>query len=189
VVIPNPVLSIDIPAINLPKEGKKIILVARLAVEKGILRLLQIFKNLPEEYTLTIAGDGPLKKEILKEIIHQQLHKRVQLVGVVNNITKLMASHHLLVLPSVTEGFPNVVLESLSVGTPVVAFRVSGVQAIINSNFNGYIIDQGDLNSFEKHIIKACNQNWDHQAIKEDVNTRFSVQKVVKQYETLLSYR
>ena len=186
VVIPNPVLPSKITINKYPESDKKIIIVARLAIEKGIIRFLKVMKRLPVEYKLTIAGDGPLKNNIIKEIEALQLTKRVKLVGLVLNIDELIACHQLLVLPSITEGFPNVVLESLAIGIPVVAFRVSGIQTILNHNSNGYIVDQDDLQKFEHYVIKACNQRWNHDAIKADVNTRFGVQKVVKQYESLL---
>jgi len=189
VVIHNPVLPSDILIDQTPKTEKKIIIVARLAIEKGIDRFLKILKNLPENFTLTIAGDGPLKNDILKEISLLNLSHRVQLLGVVPDINTLISQHHLMVLPSKTEGFPNVVLEALAVGMPVVAFRVSGIQTILNPGFNGFIVDPEDLQSFENCTLKALQKKWDHKAIKADVNFRFGVQKVVKQYEALLARR
>jgi glycosyltransferase involved in cell wall biosynthesis len=188
IVIPNPVLSTDVFIKRQIKSEKKIILVGRLAIEKGISRLLKIMLALPQEYSLTIAGDGPLKNEILKEIKLLQLSDRVRLVGLVSDVGKLIAEHDLMVLTSITEGFPNVVLESLAIGVPVVAFQVGGIQVILKNHFNGFIISQEDLSSFKQHIIKACTRKWNHEAIKADVTSRFGVQKVVKQYEELLSY-
>lgn len=187
VVIPNPVLPTKISIITHPKTEKKIIIIARLAVEKGIIRLLRMIEILPEEYSLTIVGEGPLEHNILRIIKSLKLSNRVRSVGLVSNVTQLIASHNLLVLPSFTEGFPNVVLEALAVGIPVVAFRVGGVQAVLKHNFNGYIVDPDDVQTFANCIIKACNQEWDHEAIKADVNSRFGVQQVVRQYEALLS--
>ena len=187
IVIPNPVLPMDLIKLSDRSKSKKIIIVARLAIEKGIIRFLQVLSKLPKEYTLTIAGEGPLKMMILKEIELLKLTDRVKLLGVVREIPKLISSHDLLVLPSVTEGFPNVVLESLAVGVPVVAFGVGGIRAMIKPDFNGYIIAQDDLQDFEKCVVKACQKKWDHSAIKADVETRFGVKKIVKQYEALLS--
>lgn len=189
VVINNPVLPSDLFIDINPQTEKKIIIIARLAIEKGIERFLTILNKLPENYTLTIAGDGPLKTQISNQIAFFNLNHRVKLLGVVPNISSLIAQHQLLVLPSITEGFPNVVLESLAVGLPVVAFRVSGIQSILEHGFNGYIVNQDDLQDFEKCTVKALNKKWDHGAIKADVNTRFGINKVVKQYEALLARR
>lgn len=187
VVIPNPVLLTNLLKEEKSRAGKKLILVARLAVEKGIIRLLHIIKRLPADYSLTIAGEGPMKQAIKTEIQMLQLAQRVHLVGLITDISNLIVNHDLMVLSSLTEGFPNVVLESLSVGIPVVAFRVSGIPEMLSNGFNGYIINQDDQEAFAAHIVKACNRKWDAFAIKDDVYSRFGVEKVVKQYEKLLA--
>ncbi|WP_069660288.1 glycosyltransferase [Arcticibacter eurypsychrophilus] len=186
VVIPNPVLLTSLQKVEKVRAGKKLILVARLAIEKGIIRLLHIIKKLPVDYTLTIAGEGPMKEAIKKEISLLQLGERVHVVGLIPDILNTIVNHDLMVLTSLTEGFPNVVLESLSVGIPVVAFRVSGISEMLRNDFNGYIINQDDMDCFASHVVKACNRKWDSLSIKEDVNNRFGVEKVVKQYEKLL---
>lgn len=187
IVIPNPVLPVYTIKTPVRTENKRILMVARLAVEKGIVRFLNILSRLPKEYTLTIAGEGYLKIQILKKIEQLKLTERVELLGVVREIPKLITAHDLLVLPSFTEGFPNVVLESLAVGVPVVAFEVGGISTMLRPDFNGYIIAQDDLQDFEKCVVKAFQKKWDHSAIKADVEARFGVQKVVKQYEALIS--
>jgi glycosyltransferase involved in cell wall biosynthesis len=128
-----------------------------------------------------------MKAKIIQLIHDLNLQERVKLVGIVREIPELIASHDLLALPSLTEGFPNVVLEALEVGVPVIAFEVGGINAMLKSGFNGYIIRQNDLNDFHYRIVKASNQKWDHYAIKADVENRFGIHKVVKQYEALIS--
>ncbi|WP_407426261.1 glycosyltransferase [Arcticibacter sp.] len=187
VVIPNPVLSTPIIKCSTNRPGKHLIVVARLAKEKGLFRLLDIFSALPFEYTLTIVGDGPVKAELQEKIHSLGVANRVKLAGVVQHITKVISEYDLMVLTSFTEGFPNVVIESLSVGVPVVSFNVSGIPLIIRPGFNGYIIDQGDLQSFKEHTVKACNASWNSKAIKEDIIDRFGINKIAASYENLLS--
>lgn len=186
-VIPNPILKTKIIKETNSLKSKKILIIARLAIEKGIIRFLRILHELPPEYTLTIAGQGPKKAKIEDLIDELNLHERVKLVGIIREIPELIISHDILALPSFTEGFPNVVLEALEVGVPVIAFEVGGINAMIKHGFNGYIIPQNDLQNFKSNLVKALNQTWDHQSIKTDISKRFSVQKVVKQYEALLS--
>ena len=187
VVIHNPVLATPLLVNKEGKNQKRLILVARLAVEKGIFRLLKIMHELPSDYTLTIAGEGPLKQKIADEIVLLNLSDRVRLLGLVTNINELIAAHSLMVLTSLTEGFPNVVLESLAIGVPVVAFRVSGISAIIRPGFNGYVVAQNDLIGFGDKVKQAVARTWNHEAIKADVNTRFGIDKIVKKYEALLA--
>lgn len=187
VVIPNPVLKPEVINSGDPGESKKLIIVARLSAVKGHNRLIDIFQKLPDNYSLTIAGgDGGLGSQIQQQIGGYNLGSRVEMLGQIGDVCNLIASHHILVLSSYTEAFPNVVLEALSVGTPVVTFRVGAVSDFIVNEFNGYIVEQGDSVGFRECIIKACNRTWDHQAIADDVQARFSIHKVVKQYEDLI---
>lgn len=186
-LIPNPVLNTGYLNTRLINSGpKRIIIVARLTQVKGHDRLLEIFRQLPVNYLLTIAGDGPLKEEIQARVKRLNLEHRVQLIGEVSNAIQLIAEHNVLVLSSYTEGFPNVVLEALSVGTPVVTFRVGGITGLILDGFNGYVVEQGDTERFKERIIEACSQKWDAMAIKQDVFSRYSLQKVALQYEELV---
>jgi len=185
-IIPNPVIATPVTKSDHPRNKNKLLMIARLATEKGILRMLEVMKSLPADYSLDIAGDGPLKQKVIEEIKALNLQNRVNLLGVVKNVQQLIADHSLMVLSSFTEGFPNVVLEALSVGVPVVSFKVSGVPALITNDFNGYIVEQNDLRGFRDMIIKACNKEWYTYEIKHEVNLKFGVQKVVSMYQDLL---
>ena len=188
VIIPNPVLPTEfLRDISNSVHIKRLIVVARLTKQKGLHRLLDLFKDLPLNYTLTIVGDGPLKNEILVKIAELNIRDRIDVLGRVSNVTELMSQHTVCVLSSFIEGFPNVVVEALSVGTPVVSFEVGGINEIIRNDFNGYIVKQDDKESFKECITKACNKTWDSSAIKKDINNRFGINKVVVQYEKLIN--
>lgn len=187
IVIPNPVMPTDITKTKMPEPTTvKLISVARLVPQKGHDRLLDVLAELPGNHVLTIAGDGPLREYLMQKAERLGLSHRVSFVGIVKNITSLLAKHDLFVLPSFKEGFPNAVIESLSVGTPVVAFKVGGVSAIITDDFNGYIVEEDDVKGFTRSIIKASNRMWDSEAIKDDITNRFAIGTIVSNYESLL---
>jgi glycosyltransferase involved in cell wall biosynthesis len=186
-VIPNPVLFPDIKRkAIIDSKIKRLIVVARLTPQKGITRLLDIFKDLPENYYLSIVGDGPLKENIASQIVDLNLSSRVKMLGIIKNVLEVVSEHDLFVLPSFIEGFPNVVIESLSVGTPVVSFTVGGISEILINDFNGYILKQGDLSGYRNKVIAACEKIWDSQAIQEDIQKRFSLESITKSYEDLI---
>lgn len=188
VIIPNPVIPTDWIKKDTPApEVRKLINVARLTRQKGHERLIRMMAELPGGYRLDIAGDGPLKEEIAGQVRTLHLEDRVKILGLVNGIPELLAGYDLMVLPSYVEGFPNVVIESLSVGIPVVAFEVGGISALIRDGFNGYIVEQGDLAAFRDRVIRACSRSWDHQAIKDDVAARFSIEAIVSDYQELIA--
>jgi len=184
VVIPNPVLTNSVIKNG---EGKnRLIVVGRLTEVKGHSRLLDVISELPVEYSLTVAGDGSLKDMLTKQTIVLDIFNRVYFIGKVSDVIDRIAKHDVLVLSSHSEGFPNVVLESLSVGVPVVTFRVGGVSNFIKDGFNGYIIEQDDLAGFKQAIIKSCLRAWNSEAIKKDIEDQFSLRKIAGMYESLI---
>ena len=102
--------------------GRRFVYVGRLAVGKGIEDLLEAFAEAaaPDD-TLTVGGDGPLRGTLRSEIERLRLGGRVDLVGMVPDPASMLAGADLVVVPSRSEGMPNVVLEALAVGTPVLA--------------------------------------------------------------------
>jgi len=185
IIIANPVLMADTVKCE-AAPGNKLIIVARLSAEKGHARLLNMLYEMPEGFTLTIAGDGELRKDIQKLITALGLDSKVTMLGTITNVSEVIAQHNLSVLASYTEGFPNVVLESLAVGVPVVAFRVGGISEIIKQGYNGFIAEQGDTKSFKSYVKLACSSIWDAFALRNDVSARFSISNICKQYESLI---
>lgn len=165
---------------------KRLVVVSRLSREKGLFRLLEVIKDLPQNYVLTIIGDGPLMNALKANVSSNDLENRVFFTGKIENVALKVSQHDLMVLSSFTEGFPNVLLESLSVGVPVVTFRVGGVAELIEEGFNGFVAEQNDILNLKRLIIRACNQTWEHDKIKADIINRFALDKIGQAYETLL---
>ncbi|MEN0052971.1 MAG: glycosyltransferase [Mucilaginibacter sp.] len=186
-VISNPILHTPMIKKELNNaELKKLIVVARLNAEKGLFRLLEAMNGLPPNYILTIVGCGPLMDDLKTEVDLKKLDKRVNFLGKINNVSAQMVQHDLFVLSSYTEGFPNAVLEALSLGVPVVTFRVDGTRELIQEGFNGYVAEQDNITQLRNLIIRACSQSWQHEAIKADAYNRFSLDKIGQAYESLL---
>jgi glycosyltransferase involved in cell wall biosynthesis len=75
-----------------------------------------------------------------------------------------------LVLPSMNEGVPNVILEAQACGTPVVATNVGGIPEIVSAE-DGILIEFGDEKKLCDALIEALNRNWDRLKISTNVNT------------------
>jgi glycosyltransferase involved in cell wall biosynthesis len=186
-VIANPVLSNTLLRNEQKDDGiRRLIGVGRLIKEKGWFRLLDIITQLPANYKLTIVGDGPLMEPLKNYTTLNNIDQRVTFLGEIKDVPSEIIKHHLMVHCSFTEGFPNVVLEALSVGVPVVAFRVGGLSDLIRENFNGFVVEQNHDAQLRTCIEKACNQTWLHQDIKQDINSRFNLEFIGQAYESLL---
>lgn len=186
-VISNPAYPSMFTKLSIQNAGYiRLITVGRLAKEKGLFRLLAVMKALPENYSLTIVGSGILMNDLKLYTTQNNLTARVNFKGQCDNIPQEICKHDLMVLTSFTEGFPNVLLESLSVGVPVVTFRVSGAKELIREGINGFIVEQDDLQQLKTTIMHAGSRAWQHKQIKADVCARFGLDTIGQLYENLL---
>jgi glycosyltransferase involved in cell wall biosynthesis len=115
----------QLPAhLPLPDQGPLVVSCGRLSRQKGHWHLLRAFRKVGQthpESRLVICGKGPLKPELAHLCRDLQIEKKVIWAGFIPNPLPLMVRADLLVLPSLWEGFPNVLLEAMALGTPVVA--------------------------------------------------------------------
>lgn len=187
-VIANPVLETPkVKESHKPARIYKLLVVSRFSLEKGVERLIDIMAELPENYHLTLVGVGVLEDKIHQKVRELSLNSRVRFLGELRNIEEVMVKHDLMVLTSYTEGFPNVVLEALNVGLPVVTYKVGGVSTLINDGFNGYVVEQEDVKGFRDKVIMACTvDHWDAVEIKKNVYQKFALGLISAQYEELI---
>jgi glycosyltransferase involved in cell wall biosynthesis len=121
---------------------KKLLFFSRIEEKKGLDILLHALPDVTVPYKLTIAGDGDKDYiQSLKQItINNQTQANIDWVGFQNeNKFDLLAAHDLFVLPSFDENFGNAVIESLSVGTPVLISDQVGLAAYVQANNFGWL--------------------------------------------------
>jgi glycosyltransferase involved in cell wall biosynthesis len=127
-----------------PPTSEVVILnIGSLVPEKNHIGLIRIFKkinySLPES-VLKIVGEGPLREKILDYVRESGLDDKVFLVGKHENVMPIINQCHLMLMPSIVEGLPGVILESMISQVPVVASAVGGIPEIIISGKTGFII-------------------------------------------------
>lgn len=103
-------------------EGLRLVFVGRLVYQKGIDRVIPLLKS-NHNIHLTIIGDGPYKERVNKLVNKYNLYKQVKFLGFLYNANEYVAAADYCILPSRWEGLPNVALESLILGTPVLTFQ------------------------------------------------------------------
>lgn len=126
VVLPNPVNppSDSEPATDIrhPWRGRRHVLTAgRLVPIKGHGLLLEAFRRLPSDFHLVILGDGPLREDLIEQARQSGMEDRVWFPGVVPNPSAYFPDADVCVVSSLLEGFPNVLLEMMSVQSAVVS--------------------------------------------------------------------
>lgn len=106
------------------KYESDIITIGRLNIQKGQWHLIKAFKLVLEEYPnskMLILGNGKLEKKLKKLIKENNMEKNIEIKSFVNNVQDYLANSKIFVLPSIYEGLPNVVLEAMAIGLPVIA--------------------------------------------------------------------
>ncbi len=119
----------------------------RLSPEKAQMNLIKAFSMLTEKHKnihLLLLGDGPLEKEFEQYIADNRLD-HIHLLGFRKDVMEIMNTIDLFVLPSLTEGLPNVVLEAFLCKKPVVATKVGGVPEVVDHLKNGIIVPPNDV--------------------------------------------
>ena len=160
----------------------KLITVARFSKEKGVQRILELLSKFNEQFHYTLIGDAPEIDEILLLIKKYDLQNKVTHIPFTREVERYLGINDYYLQGSYVEGFPNALLESCVIGTPVIAFNVpGGTKEIVINGVNGYLVN--NESEFLEKLIE--NKNWDSKEVRNTVIKHFSSDKILKQYEQL----
>lgn len=125
----------------------KLFCTGRLTKQKNYALLLEAVAELGDmDFTLEIAGEGPLRAELQQQIERQGLSHRVKLLGNVNDVSDRLAGSDIFVMASSWEGLPIALLEATLTGLPVVVTNVGGCAEVVHAVGNGLVVDTLDAN-------------------------------------------
>lgn len=137
--------------------------VALLEPRKGHRVFLEAVAALPGQASLAarvrflIEGHGPLRGELEALAVYLGISRLVRFVGDESNIVDFMNCLDVLVLPSVRdEDFPNVILEAMALGKPVIASRLAGTPEQVHADVNGLLVEPGNPAQLSEAIAKLA---------------------------------
>lgn len=139
--------------------------------EKNHMALLRIFKNVlakDDKMHLNLIGSGPLMSEIKYEVNRMGIETKVNFLGDIENPQIYISHASALLLPSLVEGLPGVILEAMYNKTPVVAYDVGGVSEVITNNKTGKLIVFNDEISFSNAVLELKNNKDQRDSIVND---------------------
>ncbi len=172
-VISNPLKEVrTFPEI---KREKIVLNAGRFVREKGQKYLLEAFAKIKDsDWKLVILGDGPLRNELEEQINSLGIKSRVLLPGTVNNVDAWLAKASIFAFPSISEGFPNSLVEAMAAGLPCISFDCdAGPRDIIKDTINSYLIPVGDIVSFSERLEKLMlNDNLRKEVGREAIKMR-----------------
>lgn len=142
-----------------PADSIVMVCPARLFKKKGVSYLLEAVALLPSTlpWLLWIVGDGPERRPLDQQIEALGLGDRVSLFGWRKDVLALMAASDIVVLPSLEEGFPNVLLEAMALKKPIVATDVDGNSEAVSSGITGFLVAAGDSAGLSDALARLCS--------------------------------
>jgi glycosyltransferase involved in cell wall biosynthesis len=139
-----------------PRPPRRVVGAAgRLSPEKGFGVLVDAAARVADadpDVGFVLFGEGPLRAKLAQQIAAAGLGERFILAGFRHDLDCFLPFLDLLVLPSFTEGMPNVVLEAFAAGVPVVATAVGGTPELIEEGKSGYLVPPGDPAALARRI-------------------------------------
>ena len=168
----------------------KIILAAgRLIEQKNFLMLIRAFAEVRSQLDvrLILLGDGPQREKICELINSLNIEEAVSMPGWVDNPYSFMASADLFVMSSSWEGCPNVLLEALACGCPVVSTDCpSGPSEILEHGRWGRLVPVNDQTALAEAIIATLEDDTNQDALRQRA-AQFSPENMIEKFETLIS--
>jgi len=165
----------------------------RFTLEKGISNLAKaiplIFKHKPD-VNFVFIGDGPLFYDVNKCLVVDGHKVKVLKWVPREKIPNFLNEMKLLVLPSLTEGMPNIVLEAMACGTPVLATPVGAIPDIIKDGETGFLLRSNDPKHIAERIIELLNKHELLEKVSIDaynyIRENFNYEKTLEAWQKII---
>jgi glycosyltransferase involved in cell wall biosynthesis len=162
------------------------IYVGSVCMRKGVDDMLNAFSNSSFESQVTLKIVGPDYKDVpqfYERIINLNTLENLSVfyTGPVDNVVELISKSDCLILPSYSEGMPNVVLESLICGVPALVSNIEVHNELINDS-NGVVYRLGDINDLAEKLQVIHRHDFSKIEISKVANEKFSVENIAAQY-------
>jgi glycosyltransferase involved in cell wall biosynthesis len=136
--------------------------IGRLSEEKGAINFVKAIPEILKERNdleFLIGGDGQLRDKIERYLDEKDLNDKVKFTGWIphEELPDYLNKLKLLVLPSYTEGLPNIMLEAMACGTPVLATPVGAIPDVIKDEETSFIMENNSPDCIARNIIRALN--------------------------------
>jgi glycosyltransferase involved in cell wall biosynthesis len=158
-------LDFEVFGVELPLNKRPVTVgyIGRLAEEKGVWNFIRALPWIiagRRDIHVFIGGDGPLLQELQEYVKNSGLAERVTFVGWIphEDLPRRLNGLRLLVLPSYTEGLPNIMLEAMACGTPVLATPVGAIPDFIRDGATGFILASNTPEGIAASVLAALDR-------------------------------
>lgn len=184
--------------LGIPADAQVIGCVGNFRSVKGHKYLIEaaktIIEKFPKIYVILIGGKGMKERGLKSELENMTndfgLHDNVRFLGLRKDIPELLKVVDICVLPSLSEGLSNTLLEYMAAEKPIVATNVGGNPEVISDRINGMLVNKADARDLADKLIYLLENRNECERLsskaRDDVAQRFSIARMVGQYENLL---
>ena len=176
----------------------RLLFVGRLSREKGLDLLLQALKQAGAAgFELRVVGTGPEERALRAQVEALGLSKTVLLAGPSTDVLSHYRWSELVVVPSRFEGMPNVVLEAMACGRPVLGTRVNGTADLVTEGRNGWLVEKENPGQLAAELqrlrlIRAALQaagRVAHASVAASYSITHTASMYAREYEAMLAER
>ena len=167
--------------------------VGRLSKEKGIVNFLKSLEILNGGHSVIIIGDGVEKSSVLSEIqrLKSIFKLDIKYIGWIENenLPDYLNEIKMLVVPSYIEGLPNIILEAMACGTPVLATPVGGIPGVVKDEKTGFIMENNSPECIAENVMRVLNHPDLEKIVKnarELVEKEFTYETAVERSRRML---
>lgn len=163
----------------------KISWIGRFSEEKNPLLFVELAQK-NKKFDFVMAGDGPMYELVKQYIKDNQIHN-LKLLGNIKNSKSLIDESRVIVMTSIMEGLPIVILEAGSMGKPVFVPNVGGIPEYVVKGGNGIMHNNEDelFSNISKYLNKK-NTFWEAEKIRENLLKNFSLEKMLDEYKKII---
>jgi len=160
------------------KDHSTLLQAAEMALKSGV------------DLRLVIVGDGTQRAALEKELASKlNLSRRTLFAGEVRNVADWLNSFDVFVLPSLSEGMSNTLLEAMAVGVAPIATAVGGNPEVVEHGHSGLLVRPGDAKEICDHLVRlATADEWRRDLggnARQRIVARFSIERMLEQYEEM----
>ena len=183
-IIPNPIKIVNS---NKNKKKKIILTVGRVDANKNQEQIIKSFSSVKQEgWKLIICGDGSLLSKLKELVIALNMNDAVEFKGIVKNIEKQYERASIFAFSSLSEGFPNVLLEAMNYGCACISTDCpTGPSMLIKNKVNGFLIPLADEVSYTNHLQKLIDDEKNRNMLVSNAKSgleHYSLNKVAEQW-------
>ena len=178
----------DLNSLGVNPDHFNILSVGSNRPHKGMKYLIEAASYLKdlEKLNIILVGDGFNKEPFTSQIQQTGMADRIIQPGFRSDVPQLAAACDLFILPSVREGLPRAMIESLSYGTPAITTNSGGPAEVIEDGVNGFIVPNQDAKAIAEHIRTLYNDRILLQSLsqncEETIRAKFDHHQTVKNY-------